>query len=50
MHINKEVKQFRTKDCPLFDELDIIIYGDTTSRGQHAGASTSGAIVTDDEN
>lgn len=49
MQINKEAKQFRTKGCPLFDELDII-YGDTTARGQHAGASTQGATETDDEN
>lgn len=49
MQINKEAKQFRTKGCPLFDELEII-YGDTTATGENAGASTQGAIDTDDEN
>lgn len=33
----------------MFDELEII-YGDTTARGENAGASTQGAVDTDDEN
>ena len=49
VQINKEAKQFRTKGCPLFDELEII-YGDTTATGENAGASTQGAVDTDDEN
>ncbi|RWR92926.1 L10-interacting MYB domain-containing-like protein [Cinnamomum micranthum f. kanehirae] len=47
--INKKAKQFRTKGCPLFDELEII-YGNTTATGENAGASTQGAVDTDDKN
>lgn len=33
----------------MFDELEII-YGDTIATGQNVGASTQGAVDTDDDN
>ena len=46
--MNPKAQSFCRKGCPMFDELEII-YGDTTARGENAGASTQAAVDTDDE-